>query len=256
MSKNFELLQQAGISVESEIADFPKRKADFPSIEREAGREQPQAKAGPDRLAGEESLKLVQRIFLAQGARRPRTVVFVGIDRGNGCSRICADAARVLANNVSGSVCLVEANLRWPSLPQFFGVTNHWGLTDALLREDPICGFAQQLHPDNLWLLSCGSLDADSPNLLNSARLKPRLEELRTEFDYVLVDVPPINHYSDAISLGQLADGVAIVLEAHSTRRQSALKAVTTLQAAQIPILGAVLNKRTFPIPEMLYRLL
>jgi len=54
--------------------------------------------------------------------------------------------------------------------------------------------------------------------------------------------------------LGQLADGAVLVLEANATRREVTLKVAADLRAAHIKILGAVLNKRTFAIPEALYR--
>jgi Mrp family chromosome partitioning ATPase len=80
-----------------------------------------------------------------------------------------------------------------------------------------------------------------------------RCRELREEFDIVLVDAPPLAHYADAIALGRLSDGVVLVIEAESTRRDSALAAVETLRSSEVKILGAVLNKRVYPIPEKLY---
>ena len=253
MSKNFELMQQAGIEIEHERTAVPSLNS-IPLVDRDDNSHPSKIGLALDQVTREESLKLVQRLFLGQGVKRLRAVVFAGIDRGNGCSRVCGETARALADNIPGSVCVVDANLRAPSLPQFFGITNHWGLTDALLKEGPIRSFAKPVRRDNLWLLSCGSLAADSPNLLNSECLKERFVELRKEFDYVLVDVPPLNQYADATALGQITDGLVLVLEANSTRRESVLKAIETLRSAQIEVLGAVLNKRTFPIPEFLYR--
>ena len=159
-------------------------------------------------LAREEFLKLVQRVFLSRSVDRPHVVMFAGVDQGNGCSRTCIGIADTLARNVLGLVCLVDANMRTPSLPQYLGVTNHRGLTQALFEEGPVRGFAKQIRPGNLWLLSSGSSCSDSSSLLKSARLGARLGELRSEFDYVLIDVPPLNQYADAIGLGQLTDGV------------------------------------------------
>jgi Mrp family chromosome partitioning ATPase len=97
-------------------------------------------------------------------------------------------------------------------------------------------------------------LSSDLPKFLNSDSLKARFEELRTEFDYLLVDAPSLGRYADATALGRLTDGLVLVLEANSTRKETALNVTDNLRAAQIPILGAVLNKRTFPIPESIYR--
>jgi Mrp family chromosome partitioning ATPase len=105
-----------------------------------------------------------------------------------------------------------------------------------------------------LWLITCGSKTTDPHTLLTSDRLRSRLAELRAEFDYVLVDGPPVNLYADATVLGKLADGVVLVVQANSTHREAARKAKESLDSAKVRLWGAVLNKRTFPIPEALYR--
>jgi Mrp family chromosome partitioning ATPase len=84
--------------------------------------------------------------------------------------------------------------------------------------------------------------------------MKERITELRSEFDYLLIDAPPLNAYADGMILGRLADGVVLVLEANATRREAALRVTESLRTTRIPVLGAVLNNRTFPIPEALYR--
>ena len=89
---------------------------------------------------------------------------------------------------------------------------------------------------------------------LNPARLRSRIAELRDEFDYVLVDTPAIHLYGDAVLLGQLTDGIILVVGSNTTRRESARLAKESIEAAQVPVLGAVLNRRTFPIPEMIYQ--
>ena len=93
----------------------------------------------------------------------------------------------------------------------------------------------------------------DSPNLLTSDLLRERISELREDFDFIIIDAPPLNRYSDAVILGQHSNGVVLVLEADSTRREAASKVATTLRSANVPILAAVLNKRTYPIPEKIY---
>ncbi len=79
------------------------------------------------------------------------------------------------------------------------------------------------------------------------------MAELRSHFDYVLVDAPPLSASNDAIALGAASDGVVIVLKAHASRRETARKAVEDLKAANVRVLGAVLNQRTFPVPDGLY---
>src|SRR5271170_4735831 len=166
MSKNYELMQQAGMQQEFR----PTRKLE-PATPAKAGNGSGNGHHEADtldldQLTGEEALRLVQRVFLLQSQEPPHMVAFAGIDHGSGCSRICVRVAETLAKNVQGSVCLVEANLRSPALPAMFGTTNHHGLTNSLLQDGPIRSFAKPVRGEDLWLLSSGSLASDSPQLL------------------------------------------------------------------------------------------
>jgi succinoglycan biosynthesis transport protein ExoP len=244
VSRNFDLMQE----IERDRAFRSRRpfEAAFPVPGEQSNRD---TRNSTDDL----TLRLVQQIFLQQTQEPPRMVVFAAIDHGNGCSQIATSVAETLAGNAPGAVCLVEANFRSPALPAILGTTNYSGLTDALLEEGPIRSFIKPVLNESVWLLSSGPIEADSPSLLTSERMKARSVELRREFDFVIVDAPPMTRYADAIALGQLSDGVVLVLEAESTRREAARMAVDNLRASKVQILGAVLNKRTFPIPEKIY---
>ena len=253
MSRNFELLQRIGR--EQTLYTTP------PVAEVDQLTEQPVVFSEPVgsslAMSGgelEEFTKLVQRLFIMPGNDSPRSVVFAGAERGNGCSWVCGRVAEVLASQTSGSVCLVDANLRRPGLHSQFGVENHYGLSDALMKPDPVRSFVSNVGRPNLWLISCGSNAEGAQNLLSADRMRSRLSELRAEFDYVLVDVAALGDANDAVLLGCGGDGVVLVLKANTSRRESARKAVQDLQTAKVRVLGAVLNQRTFPIPESIYR--
>lgn len=250
MSKNFELMQQIDRDFEATSLPGPS-----PVVSRRHEKV-PLNGTSRDlsRVAHEEILKLVQQIFFLQTDKAPRTIVFAGVDSGTDCRQICLPVAETLKSVVSGSVCIVEADFRSPSLTGSLGSTSHRGLTDALLTEGPVRPLAKALKTDNLWLLSRGVLAPDSPNLLNGDRIRVRFAELRDEFDYLIVSAPSLTDYADATALGGLSDGVVLVLEANSTRKDTAFKVINNLRAATIEVLGAVLNNRTYPIPEWLYR--
>jgi len=206
------------------------------------------------KVGEEEVLKLVQRVFRSTNPDAPRTVAFSGVDHGDGCSWITANAALTLAAQTSSSICVVDANFRTPSLHRFFDIENRFGLVDAIAQSAPIRDFAQQLSGSNLWVLTCGSTSGKmAANALSSEALRARMTELRSEFDYVLIDTPPANLYADCLTLGRLADGTILVLQSNASRREAALKAKESFENAHVRLLGAVLNKRTFPIPQNLY---
>jgi receptor protein-tyrosine kinase len=205
--------------------------------------------------AEDEIAKLVQRVFiLPEAASQPGGVVFCGVDRDTGCSWVCARAAEVLAEQVAGTVCVLDANLRWPSLHRHFRVEMGAGFADAMKDPRPIREFTRLASRANLRLMTAGTVGRDPNGALNPIRLRVRLAELRSEFDYVLFDTAPITSYGDSILLGQLSDGVIMIVGSNSTRREPARVAKESFEAAKVPILGAVLNKRTYPMPEALYQ--
>jgi capsular exopolysaccharide synthesis family protein len=257
VSKNYELMQNVGKGFE--LPTF-----EDPLIEGSFTRKGSAERTGTffnikDKLIREETLKLAQNIFLLGNVESPRVVTFAGVDAGNGCSWLCAHIADILASQGLGSVCVVDANLRKPAMTNLFGTSNHLGLSDALSKGGPIRDFAKPMMGENLWLLPSGSLAADqveSASLLNSETMKVRISELRNEFDYVLIDSAPLSAHVEGVMLGQLADGLVLVLEANATRRETAVRIADSLRASNVRIVGAVLNKRTFPIPESVYHLL
>jgi Mrp family chromosome partitioning ATPase len=247
MSKNFELIQQADVAL-----------GGVPRVASANGKAE--ARKAEAELAGtiaptvrEECLKLVQQLFL-NVATAPKAVIFAPIDAADGCGKLCAATAEILADNVAGSVCLVDANFRSPSLPPVLEAEGRPGLFDSLRSVGSIRDFASRVRRDNFYVMGSGSLKNDPSSLLNSGQMKERVAELRREFDYVLMAAPPMSTYLDALVLAQLADGLVLVLEANATRREAALRVANSLKNSKVQVLGAVLNNRTFPIPASVYR--
>ena len=177
MSRNFELLQNLGREREMFEASVSEAHTDTSVVEPELRVAPAPAPVEPqplqlhmDESQRDEMFKLVQRVFLMPGASKGRLVVVSGMEAGNGCSWICARMAEVLASQVSGSVCVVDANLRSPGLHREFEVQNHYGLTDALQVNEPIRRFVTSLSRPNLWLLSCG---AETETMQIDAQLRP-----------------------------------------------------------------------------------
>ena len=243
MSRNFDVLQRASTQKTLVARSSSALLADDP-LTRPGG-------LGERVHNEDEIVKLVRRVFVFPNSQAPRVVVFAGV-QADGCSRICSRVAEALAAMELGSVSLVDVNLRPPSLHQLLGAETSPGPTDAVVKPGPVRDFAVQIGGDGNFRVIPPS--SDTQHLLGSDRMRLRVAELRKQFDYVLIDAPPLCSSSDAILLGQVADGIIIVVEANSTRRENARIAKETLESANVRILGAILNNRTFPIPEALYR--
>lgn len=243
MSKNFELLQRVTKDDFFHFArdPFPPPRKPLFAV--------PGLKEPPDG----EIEKLVQRLFPQnREGCGPKAVSFSGIARDDRSSWICARAGEALAKQAGGSVCLVEANPWSPQLHAHLNAANSPGLAEALNSNGSIRNFATPLRRSNLWLISAGFA---KPAACASLELyRKRFAELREEFDHILISAPALSREAEATFMAQLADGVVLVVEANRSRRETVRRAKEQLEAAQVQILGAVLDQRTFPIPEMLYR--
>jgi Mrp family chromosome partitioning ATPase len=222
--------------------------------ELEAGRaaRREEGRAESVEVARQEAIKLVQRVFLSSSPRR--TVLFAGVEGENGCAGVCLRAGEMLARLQPPSVCVVDANLRTPPSQRAFGTDDQEGLAAAVVRSNGASGFARRATPDNLWLLPSGSASSDPDLLLTPDRVRLQIEELRGSFDHLVINAPPINLYAESLALSQFVDGVVLVLEAHSTRREIVWRVKTWLDDLNLPLVGIVLNSRTLPIPDIVYR--
>lgn len=249
MSRNFDILQSAA----QFPGVFPPSAA--PGAKIKGGAHPTAASPTGYACAKNEVVKLVQRVFILPGdTKAPGAVAFCGIGKGDGCSWVCAHAGEVLADQVPGNVCLVDANLRSPSLHDYFDLANVPGFADAAKDPRPMRDFARRASGKNLWLIAAGTVGREPNGALNPVRLQSRMAELRGEFEFVLFDTPPLNAFNDAILVGQATDGIVLVVGSQSTRRQPARMAKESLASAGVKMFGAVLNQRTFPIPERIYR--
>ena len=233
MSKAFELLQNIEMERGTGVGPVPVNRV-RPSV------------VGQEEITG-----LIQRLFRVPDA--PRSVLFAGIDPGDGCTSVCAATAENLAATATGSVCVVDANLRNPSIHQYFDISNDVGLAEAITQSGAVHNFARHLPGTNLWVLPSGSGSASAQALLGLDGMRARMTELNQAFDHVLVDSPALNRSSDALVLGRMVDGLLLVLQSNATKRETARNVIASIRNANVNLLGAVLNKRTFPIPQNLY---
>ncbi len=242
LSRNFDILQRAGkqdeVVTPSSDGLSPKANGHHPWDHRKP--------------SDEEAIKLAQRVFVFPNSNAPRVVVFASV-QGDGSSDICSRAGQALAAQGIGSVCLVDGNLSAPA-HQLLEAEKIPGTIGAAPNPYPIRDSATRLGDGNFWVAPSGSPGSDGQCLLGAERMRLRMAELREQFDYVLIDAPPLDSSSDGVLLGQIADGIILVIEANSTRRENARMTKETLENAHVRILGAILNNRTFPIPEALYR--
>ncbi len=253
MSRNYDVLRQ--LERAGKYADAPCatscKSGDLSSL---AVANEARYRLNGDALIPEIS-KLVQKTFLQTEFGTVRTIVFAPVEHVRNhwwASR----AGEVLANQHIGTVCVVDANLQEPSVHEYFGIENGFGLTAALQKDDPVESFARRLPNSNLAVITAGEYVPNWSSMLASELMVHRVSDLRHFFDFVLIEGPPLKDFSSSLVLARSIDGIILMVEANSTKRELVQQVRTELDASNVRILGAVLNNRKFPIPEALYSML
>jgi protein-tyrosine kinase len=220
-------------------------------VEQEEYRQPGLASWDQDSFAEEQIRGLVRQVFLPGWPKPAHQVVFSPVDPETDISAICMQVGLALSAQVSGTTCLVEANLNSPGLEQVVEKNGHDLIAN---QERPAFQDPSRRLSNELWLIPRKVFLSENENGWSGAWLRDRLAELRQTFDYTVLYGPPAGAGSEAALLASLCDGMVLVVEANSTRRVAAQKVKEKLHAANARLLGAVLSERTFPIPQTIYR--
>ena len=162
---------------------------------------------------------------------------------------VCASAGRAIAAR-SEPVCLVDAHGDNERMTQLLG-------SDArtVTVTEAFSAHERATNPGGQVWVAGKQMVRDVDGMLRpAAELRVKLSRLQSLYGTVLIDAPALSSNRDAALLGQLADGVVLVIEANSTRKIAARKAKEFLERSGVQLIGAILNNRTFPIPELLYK--
>ncbi len=199
----------------------------------------------------EQLRSLVRRVFFPGWPRPARQVVLSPIDTADG-DTTAVRIAHTMATEIPGNIGVIEISpvvnleekVSGRSLPQPVDFDQR----PAALRMS-----SRQLSA-NLWLVPYAVFLGENHERLSASWLRSRLNESRSEFDYVPINAPPVNRSSEAALLGSLTDGVILTITANATRRVAAQKSQSILRQANARLLGTILCERKFPIPERLYQ--
>jgi len=175
--------------------------------------------------------------------RDRRLVLVTSPGPGEGKTTTVANLA-VVFGLAGHRVCVIDTDLRRPTLHRLFGLDNQEGLTNLLLAREPDLERAvQRTVYTNVSAVTSGPLPPNPSELLGSARMQEVLERLKARFDVVLLDSPPALVVTDASVLATLADGLLIVARANHTRTQQLRATVEELAQSGRPIAGIIINR-------------
>lgn len=160
---------------------------------------------------------------------------------GEGKSTTACNYALSLAET-GKRVLLIDCDLRKPTIHRKFKISNASGLTNILLgeaaAESTIC-----IARDSLSILTSGTLPPNPAEVVGSQRMKDFLHEMEKQYDYIVIDTPPLLAVADGQIISSISDGVLLIVESKKTPKDSVLKSKELLTNVNANILGIILNK-------------
>jgi capsular exopolysaccharide synthesis family protein len=197
------------------------------------------------------------RLFLKRSelSKPPRTMAVTASYDGEGTSTVAANLSIALAKNSREKVLLVDANLGNPCVPDFFcSMGDTQGLSDLVSGNVEYVEPVHQPQHDRLWLLPAGKALAGEKACLDPQCMEKVIARYRDKFAYIVIDCPPVWRSNLPTRIATVVDGVILVVEAERVRVQIVERTKERLEEVNARILGVVLNKRQFYIPNWLYR--
>ncbi len=170
-----------------------------------------------------------------------KTVVVTSAGPREGKSTTVANLAITLAH-MGSKVVLVDSDLRRPVIHSIFGLEKENGLTNYMIDSIPFETILKPTMIDNLTIVPCGLLPPNPSELLGSQKMDDFINRLKSKFDMILFDSPPVIAVTDAAVLGNKVHGVVMVISAGNTNRDAIGRSKSLLENVNARIIGAVLN--------------
>jgi capsular exopolysaccharide synthesis family protein len=142
------------------------------------------------------------------------------------------------------AVLLIDADLRNPSLHYTFQQSNRVGLTSVLLNQNHLSEVIRDVSVNNLSIMTSGPIPPNPSEILGSNKMQQIMEELKTMYDIILFDTPPILPVTDGLVVSSMCDGVILVVHAGKVKKDLVKKAKASLEHVKARVLGVVLNNK------------
>lgn len=191
--------------------------------------------------AAEEYKKLRTAVLRAMAARTDKTMLITSPEKGNGKS--CTTANLAVAVAATGlPVLLVDADLRRPTLHNYFGIELKGGLSEYLAGEAGMEEIIKSTGIGALSIITAGAPPKNPSEMLSSEGMRHFISNLKTTHtgSLVMLDSSPLLNTAESVSLCQQVDGILLVIEAARTRPAAVKQSLNLLKG--LPLMGTVLN--------------
>ncbi len=188
-----------------------------------------------------ESYRLIRSgLLLSSAEHPPRTILVTSMGPGEGKTSTTINIARVFSQG-NKKVLIIDCDLRRPRVHSVFAMQNDKGLSNYLtgnLNENIV----HKVAGEEIFVITSGTIPPNPSELVGSKKLKVLIEKMAENFDFVLIDSPPVQSVTDSLILTQLVDGTVVVVKAGVTTYDIMQSGLKKLKDVQCHFLGFVLN--------------
>lgn len=189
------------------------------------------AKWWPNSITGEQYRVAATRLSLLEHDRRSTVVAVTSAVQGEGKTTTVVNLGFTLARDLGKRTLLLECDFGRPMLHRYLDTQPQWGLADALRSDVPIEDCLSRLGDVPCWVMPIGNFETNAHELLRTERFGEVLARCREEFEYILINTPPILPLATMNMLEQHADVMLLVVRASSTTHQIVKRALGSLRA-------------------------
>ena len=194
-------------------------------------------------IASEAIQKLQTNIDFAGGDKKIKTIGITSSIQSEGKSTLIVNMANVYAFR-GAKVCLVNLDLRRPTIHHFYGVKNSIGVTEYVQGDASIDDIIMTTDK-GVDIICSGAMTPYPTKLLASSRMDELFEELRKRYDYILVDTTPVLLVADAMLCARFVEGYVFVCAQHYSKKKNVKAAINALRENGIEIIGLVMTAVT-----------
>lgn len=181
-------------------------------------------------------------LHFASVSMRSKSIMVTSSLPDEGKSTIAANLAFALVQ-AGERVCLIDADLRRPSIAKYLGLEANAGLTTALVGAADVSELLQSTGKGGPSVLASGQIPPNPSELLGSPEMRQLIIRLERDFDTIIFDAPPLLPVTDAAVLSQHVGGVVLVVRAQRTKKSDVARATSALEFVGANMLGVVLNR-------------